>query len=147
MMTFDPLKTKEGALDRESVMVMRPHHLLCTQGYSGKGYSPEFVRNMDSWVEKLRNREGFRVRITFSTDSLCSRCPHKQGEGLCDDDAKVLVYDRKITEYFHLEEKEYVYQELIRRINAQMTPEMLEDICGNCSWYPVSACRKNILGK
>ena len=22
-------------------MVMRPHHLLCTQGYSGKGYSQE----------------------------------------------------------------------------------------------------------
>ena len=59
---------------------------------------------------------------------------------------KVLVYDRKITEYFHLEEKEYVYQDLIRQIDAQMTPEMLQDICGNCSWYPVSACRKNILG-
>ena len=24
------------------LMIMRPHHLLCTQGYSGKGYSPEF---------------------------------------------------------------------------------------------------------
>ena len=36
--------------------------------------------------------------------------------------------------------------DLIRQIDAQMTPEMLEDICGNCSWYPVSACRKNILG-
>ena len=43
-------------------MVMRPHHLLCTQGYSGKGYSQEFVRNMDHWVKRLRNREGFRVR-------------------------------------------------------------------------------------
>ena len=129
-----------------SVMVMRPHHLLCTQGYSGKGYSTEFVRNMTSWVEKLRNREGFRVRITFSTDNLCVSCPKKQGEGLCADDAKVLSYDRKMIDYFHLEEKEYVYRDLIREIDEKMTPEMLTDICGNCSWHPISACRKNILG-
>ena len=75
MMTPDLHQKNDGSQDGGSVMVMRPHHLLCTQGYSGKGYSPEFVRNMDSWVEKLRNREGFRVRITFSTDSLCSCCP------------------------------------------------------------------------
>ena len=127
-------------------MIMRPHHLLCTQGYSGKGYSGEFVRNMDEWVDKLRTREGFRVRITFSTDDLCTCCPHKQGEGICDDDAKVLEYDRKIIAYFRLEEKEYVYRDLIREIDARMTREMLDDICGNCSWYPVSACRRNILG-
>ena len=63
-------------------MVMRPHHLLCTQGYSGKGYSQEFVRNMDHWVKRLRNREGFRVRITFSTDSLCSCCPREHSHRL-----------------------------------------------------------------
>ena len=98
-------------------------------------------------MDKLRNREGFRVRITFSTDSLCTCCPHKQGEGLCDDDAKVLEYDRKVIEFFHLEEKEYVYQDLIRQIDEKMTPEILNDICGNCSWYPVSACRRKILGE
>ena len=131
--------------DSDSVMVMRPHHLLCTQGYSGKGYSGEFVRNMTFWVNKLRNEENFRVRITFSTDNLCTCCPKKQGEGLCADDAKVLSYDRKVIEYFHLEEKEYLYRDLIREIDEAMTPEMLSDICENCSWYPVSACRKNIL--
>ena len=131
----------------ESPMVMRPHHLLCTQGYSGKGYSAEFVQNMSCWVEKLRGEKDFRVKITFSTDELCSCCPQKKGEGLCADDEKVLSYDRKMVEYFHLEEKEYIYQDLIREIDEKMTPEILEDICGNCSWYPISACRKNITGE
>ena len=25
---------------------LRPHHLLCTQGYSGKGYDENFVAHM-----------------------------------------------------------------------------------------------------
>ncbi len=131
----------------DNVMVMRPHHLLCTQGYSGKGYSSAFVRNMTDWVSKLRTREGFLVRLTTSTDALCACCPQKLAEGVCMDDEKVLVYDRKVMQFFHLEEKEYVYQDLIRRIDARMTPGMLEEICSTCSWYPVSACRKNILGE
>lgn len=34
---------------------LRPHHLLCTQGYSGNGYSDNFVKNMDYITEMLRN--------------------------------------------------------------------------------------------
>ena len=32
---------------------LRPHHLLCTQGYSGKGYSEEFVEHMNEVVAML----------------------------------------------------------------------------------------------
>ena len=28
-------------------IVLRPHHLLCTQGYSGHGYSEAFVEHMN----------------------------------------------------------------------------------------------------
>ena len=27
-------------------IVLRPHHLLCTQGYSGKGYDNDFVAHI-----------------------------------------------------------------------------------------------------
>ena len=60
---------------------------------------------------------------------------------------KVSRFDRKTVEYFGLHEGEYVYQDLIRAIDTQMTPAMLEDICRGCAWYPVSACKKNICGK
>ncbi|MDD7224175.1 MAG: DUF1284 domain-containing protein, partial [Lachnospiraceae bacterium] len=33
------------------MITLRPHHLLCTQGYSGKGYSDDFVENMDKIVD------------------------------------------------------------------------------------------------
>ena len=34
---------------------LRPHHLLCTQGYSGKVYSREFVENMTEIVKSIKN--------------------------------------------------------------------------------------------
>ena len=55
---------------------LRPHHLLCTQGYSGKGYSDDFVENMDKIVDYLRNNEDAKIMLKFGDDDLCSRCPN-----------------------------------------------------------------------
>lgn len=68
---------------------LRPHHLLCTQGYSGKGYDENFVAHMNEVVHELRNVPGTRIMLAFSTDTLCSCCPHKEGEDLCDTQEKV----------------------------------------------------------
>lgn len=128
-------------------MDLRPHHLLCTQGYSGKGYSDGFVENMNQLTARLRSGEPVTIRLTFSTDDLCTSCPHMLGTDLCDTNEKVKRFDRKVVEYFQLEEKEYIYQELVEKIRREITPEMLEDICDGCGWYPVSACREKILGE
>jgi len=125
-------------------IVLRPHHLLCTQGYSGHGYSEAFVVHMNDIVHQLREVPGTKIQLTFSTDTLCSCCPNKLGTDLCDTQEKVKRYDRKTVEYFGLEEKEYDYQALIREIDAKATPEMLADICRDCCWFPISACCKNI---
>lgn len=125
---------------------LRPHHLLCTQGYSGKGYSDGFVSNMNEVVHKLRNDEGTKIMLTFSTDSLCQCCPNKKGENICDTQEKVKSFDEKTANYFALEEKEYVYKDIVNEIKSKITPKMLEDICTGCCWYNISACKKNICG-
>ena len=125
---------------------LRPHHLLCTQGYSGKGYSDGFVSNMNEVVHKLRNEEGTKIMVTFSTDSLCRCCPNKQGENICDTQEKVKSFDEKTVTYFALEEKEYVYKDIVSEIKSKITTQMLEDICTGCCWYDISACKKNICG-
>lgn len=128
------------------MITLRPHHLLCTQGYSGKGYSDGFVSHMDEVVHALRTEPGLKIRLSFSTDTLCSACPHKMGEDLCDTQEKVKRFDQKTVDYFGLKEQEYIYQDLIQEIDANMTDEMLADICEGCGWFPVSACKKNICG-
>lgn len=137
----DPLSPAE-----KGTLLLRPHHLLCTQGYSGRGYSRDFVRHMDRVVEYLRNDPEASFRLIFSTDDLCCACPHKKDENLCDTNEKVTRFDRKLVHYFQLEEKIYHYKEIISYIDRNMTEEMLADICEGCEWYPISACRRKILG-
>ena len=129
------------------MLELRPHHLLCTQGYSGKGYNEEFVENMNGVVDKLRNVLGFRVKIVCGSDNLCNHCPNMLGENLCATQDKVAGFDRKTMEVFGIEEKEYVYSEVVDYIRSVATQENMSYICSECSWYPISACRRNILNK
>ena len=76
-------------------IVLRPHHLLCTQGYSGHGYSEAFVEHMNDIVHQLREVPGTKIQLTFSTDTLCSCCPNKLGTDLCDTQEKVKRYDAR----------------------------------------------------
>ena len=127
-------------------MKLRPHHLLCTQGYSGKGYSEEFVENMTAITNLLRSGVDTTVDLVFSTDDICTKCPMMLDEDLCEDNEKVKGMDQKVIDYFSLEEKSYIYQDITREINAKMTTSMMDDICSECSWYSVSECKKRIVG-
>lgn len=128
-------------------MKLRPHHLLCTQGYSGKGYNDMFVNNMNEKVAILRNSNSVEVEIVFGADDLCKCCPHQIDKRICMTQKKVQAIDSKVVEYFSLKEGKYIYGELIREINRQMTEQKMEDICGKCNWYPISACKNKILEK
>ena len=125
---------------------LRPHHLLCTQGYSGKGYDSDFVENMTAITTHLRNDKDAVVEIVFSTDDICSKCPRMIGDDLCDRNDKVKRFDKKVITYFGIKEKSYIYQDIISEINANMNSSMMDDICSDCEWYPISSCKKNILG-
>lgn len=125
-------------------MKLRPHHLLCTQGYSGKGYDEDFVQNMTAITRCLRSDTTSVVEIVFSTDDICNKCPKMLGVDLCEDNDKVKRFDKKVVDYFGIEEKCYSYQDIICEINAKMAVSMMDDICSDCNWYPVSACKRNI---
>src|SRR5574344_2151191 len=92
------------------MITLRPHHLLCTQGYSGKGYSDDFVENMDKIVDYLRNNEDAKIMLKFGDDDLCSRCPNMDDKKLCRTEEKVRRFDEKTVKYFNLCEKEYLLQ-------------------------------------
>lgn len=126
-------------------MKLRPHHLLCTQGFSGKGYSAEFVECMTVITNTLRSAPETIVEIVFSTDDICEKCPMKIGEDLCEHNDKVKLIDKKVIDYFRLEPKVYVYKGIIKQINSKMTSRLMDDICGGCSWYKSSDCSENIL--
>lgn len=127
-------------------MILRPHHLLCTQSYEGKGYSKDFVDNMNKNIELLRYKKGFKIKIQSAIDDLCTSCPNNK-EGICSTEDKVKAMDEKVLKYFNLNEGIYVYKDIINLIQQEITKEILEDICGKCEWYKYGMCERIILEK
>jgi len=124
---------------------LRPHHLLCTQGYSGKGYNADFVENMTAITTFLRTNNNAVVEIVFGADDICAKCPRLMHGDLCDNEIKVRTMDSKVSRHFEIKETYYNYKKITAKINSQMIKEKMDDICVNCEWYPISNCKKLIL--
>lgn len=62
-------------------MKLRPHHLLCTQTFTGKGYSADFVENMQAITAFLRRGPDAAIELTFGADCLCAKCPKMSAAG------------------------------------------------------------------
>lgn len=128
-------------------MKLRPHHLMCTQGYSGKGYDKAFIENMDIVTNELRNNKDCVVEIVFSTDDICKSCPNMIDVNLCETNEKVNNIDKKVIQYFKLEEKEYKYNDIVNYIKDNITEDIMDDICEKCNWYTMSKCKEKICNK
>jgi len=128
-------------------MRLRPHHLLCTLAFEGKGYSDIFAQNMTSIVKKLNSRRGLSVNLIFSSDDICTKCPNLLQSGACADNDKVMSMDRKVMELMHLEEKSYKYGFLLDMVKHSITAESLNSICSSCTWFPYDICAGKILKK
>ncbi|WP_077369623.1 DUF1284 domain-containing protein [Anaerosalibacter sp. Marseille-P3206] len=114
---------------------LRPHHLMCIQSYIGKGYSEEFVKNMDIVVGSLRENKDQIIRLVEGNDHVCSHCPHNIDGRKCESDEKVVTMDRKVLKYLEITPGEYSYSQLFNRLKEKLTDEAFRDICGDCEWY------------
>ncbi|ONI45195.1 hypothetical protein AN640_04850 [Candidatus Epulonipiscium fishelsonii] len=121
---------------------LRPHHLLCTQFYRGNGYSNDFVKNMNYITSKLRADKDIEIKVVYSTDNICAKCPSLVSENMCRTNDKVNEMDLKIVNYFNVEAKPYNYKEITGAINSQMTYDKYLDICDHCQWFGMCASIK-----
>lgn len=117
-------------------MKLRPHHLLCTLSYQGAGYSPEFIDNMNSVVNKLK--ADIEVSLVPSSDDICRSCPK------CNDPEQVDLMDKAVLDRCDLSYGEYKYKTILSHLE-KISPADIDFICGGCSWFEFSACKHYIL--
>ena len=118
---------------------LRPHHLLCTQAYVGKGYSAGFIRNADEVIAKLRSGTA-RVRIVTGADDLCAACPHLHSSGLCASQEIVERLDNAVITTFGITEGPQDYTALTAKLRQFLTPELLNSVCAPCGWLKTGLC-------
>ena len=128
---------------------LRAHTLLCLQGFRGKGYSPEFVRNLSSIHGNLSENPETLVEVVDMPDAVCGACPHQEASGctlngpLSEDEMR--KQDRHVLALLDLHAGARVeWSEILNRIRASVTGSSLPSICGQCRWLPLGYCREGI---
>lgn len=121
----------------------RPHHFLCSLGFEGKGYSPDFTANMTAIVMgRLRAGGGDAVviAVTGATDDICAPCPKRRGR-LCTNQDKIKALDRAHAAALRLEPHEQLtWGEAKARIRAHVPPGSLKRLCAGCEWEAHGMC-------
>ena len=99
-------------------LCLRPHHLLCTRAFKGKGYSPAFVENMQRVINRLK--AGCDITLITGVDAICDLCPERIGNH-CRSEAKVTGFDEAALSQLGLERKTYAYAEVDRILESRLT--------------------------
>lgn len=120
----------------------RPHHFLCTLGFEGKGYSPEFVKNYMAVMKALQSNEELPICISSDLDSICMACPHKS-EGVCDTEEKTRVLDERHSQVLGFSPGDVLtWAQAKQRIKEKMTLEAFHVACQGCQWKEFGMCEK-----
>lgn len=113
---------------------LRPHHGLCAAFFKGYGYSEEFSRRMG---EILKSPPKTRVILTDGCDDICTACPHKGENGVCDSRDKVRRYDNAVLGLCGLDTgKELSFGEFKGLVSEKIIEKgLLHIVCEDCCWY------------
>lgn len=121
------------------IVHFRPHHVLCTIGFQGKGYSAAFVQNYIALKKELQ--DDTQVRIVAKTDDICSACPH-QRDAQCTKEKKIQRLDARHAKALGLKEGMlYTWGTLFERVRQHVKPEDLDILCQGCVWLPFGVCQ------
>lgn len=118
----------------EKSLNLRPHHGLCIQFFKGKGYSEEFVENMQGIVNTLQKNPP--VTLVSGADVVCRCCPNRVGENDCNTQEKVTAYDNAVLDFCHLDVGDSLsWEEFTARVKENILGQNLRTfVCGDCQW-------------
>ena len=125
---------------------MRPHHGLCLNFFTGKGYSDAFVKNMTAVSMELKMNPGGKIVLHSGMDLLCRSCPHSINE-ICETEQKVARYDQKCLAFSGLHDGQILsWREFQQRVVEKIIlPGLHTGICADCCW--ISVCQHCIVEK
>jgi len=122
---------------------LRPHHLLCIQGYKGHNYNDIQKHNWKIITNLLKTNSETDIFFVNGKDDLCLNCPAQMSltKFRCNE-KNVAELDKKVKNLIGIEEgKKYLYHRLFKKINEIMTPEKHEALCKDCVWWQKGLCK------
>jgi len=144
---FTPSESTSAGQSRcsspSAVLHLRPHHLLCLQTFTGRGYSEEFVRHMTLVRDQLIREPLTPVELVSGVDDLCAHCPNNV-DGQCTSDNPAL-FDSKVSRKLYssgiispdaVSKDHPGKQPVLTGIPdaLEISSSVLEECCPGCEW-------------
>lgn len=115
-------------------LIVRPHHGMCTEYFSGHGYSSSFTQNMTERIKYLESNDP-QITLMCKTDIFCEKCPENAG-GSCKSGGKPAKYDEKVLEICGLSSGDKMnwssFKDAVRK--KLLDKGRLREVCGDCQW-------------
>ncbi|MGL4670431.1 MAG: DUF1284 domain-containing protein [Methanobacteriaceae archaeon] len=138
-------------MDYNKEIRIRPHHLLCIQGYQGYGYDNKFNQNLkeiSSIILKNKNKSTPKLIISNYNDDICHHCPNLTSKNYCkniENNEDIKLIDNNVMKKLEISEtlqpnnsltkNTYTPKEIFNLINKKISKKTdLVGICDNCSW-------------
>ena len=126
------------------MLLFRPHHFLCTLGFQGMGYSPQFIANFRKIVAHLKSDEGGSqvIEVIQHTDHICTPCPKRRGE-TCTSQTKIDILDKAHGLALGLKIGDRLkWSEAKKRVAHKISLRTFHEICAPCPWKSLGVCEK-----
>ena len=124
---------------------LRGHHLLCILCYRGEGYTPEFIKNFDSIVERIN--KGASVEIVSGIDDVCAAL-HQSGTTACAhaevcrqesvnrrDKAAVQDIARSLPKPIKTGETLALKKDNVNHLRQLFAQGAIRQACADCPWF------------
>lgn len=121
------------------MLILRPHHILCLQGFQGHGYDSVFIKNLAAIHESVSKNPDQIVQISCGIDDICEPCPNHR-EKICakseQAEKNIQAIDRIVLSLLDLP---YLYIDSVRNIfthanRVLKTKNSVKKVCGSCEW-------------
>lgn len=135
-------QTGERPQSPSGAVLLRPHHVLCSIGWQGRGYSPDFTANMNAIVlGRLRADPATEVVFTDMANSICGPCPSRRGTG-CASNERIAGLDRRHARALGIAPGQRMsWAEAQGRAVARLAPDDLNAVCMGCQWLGLGLCQ------
>lgn len=118
---------------------------MCTLGFRGMGYSPDFVENFKEIKSQITESPETVIQIQSRTDHICTPCPHNVGHGKCTKQKKIESLDERHMKALELHDGiTLTWSEALKRIKTHMTIEKFHESCEGCEWKSYGVCEEEL---
>jgi len=130
-----------GFKDKNRLIKLRGHHLICLHFYTGEGYGPEFIDNLCRI--RRRAKAGEWIEVACGPDDICTLCPYLKA-GKCiyngDADMEIMEMDQAAVGLLKVITGERVHWQNLKKNIPEIFGIWSKKYCKGCDW--LKACEK-----